>query len=108
MQADQGRPRGRGRLARGRQPGTYRTRPRPPTVVGVSGDDHRFRVLAWVSERRFVLYVPEIEAATTVPAMPDADAAARSLIADLTGIPESAIRCDIEVGRVPGGPPSLR
>ena len=27
----------------------------------------RFRVLAWVSERRFVLYVPEIEAATTDP-----------------------------------------
>ena len=56
-------------------------------------------MLAWVSERRFVLYVP---------AMLDADAAARSLIADLTGIPESAIQCDIEVGRVPGGPPSLR
>ena len=65
-------------------------------------------MLAWVSERRFVLYVPEIEAATTVPAMPDAAAAARSLIADLTGLPESSIHCDIEVGRVPGGPPSLR
>ena len=77
-------------------------------MVAVSGDDHRFQVLAWVSERRFVLYVPAIEAATTVPAMLDADAAARSLIADLTGIPESAIQCDIEVGRVPGGPPSLR
>ena len=74
----------------------------------MSGVDHRFQVLAWVSERRFVLYVPAIEAATTVPAMLDADAAARSLIADLTGIPESAIQCDIEVGRVPGGPPSLR
>jgi len=83
-------------------------RTRPLTVVGVSGDDNRFRVLAWVSERRFVLYVPAIEAATTVPAMLDADAAARSLIADLTGIPESEIQCDIEVGRVPGGPPSLR
>ena len=32
----------------------------------------------------------------------------QAAIADLTGIPESVIRCDIEVGRVPGGPPSLR
>ena len=36
------------------------------------------------------------------------DAFDDTLIADLTGIPESAIHCDIEVGRVPGGPPSLR
>jgi len=76
--------------------------------VAAPGQERTFRVLAWVSERRFVLYVPEIEAATTVQAMPDADAAARSLIADLTGLPEAAIRCDIELGRTPGGPPSLR
>ena len=74
-------------MAYSRQQGPLPDASQPPTVVGVSGDDHRFRVLAWVSERRFVLYVPAIEAATT---------------------PESAIHCDIEVGRVPGGPPSLR
>lgn len=72
------------------------------------GSDRTFRVLAWISERRFVLYVPEIEAATTVPVMTDADAAARSLIADLTGLPPDGFRCDIELGRTPSGPPSLR
>ena len=62
-----------------------------------------FEVVAWPSERHLVLYVPEIEAATTAPAMPDADAAARSLIADLTGIDAAAIRCEIRFGRARGG-----
>ena len=68
--------------------------------------ERSFRVLAWVSERRFVLYVPEIEAATTVLVMTEAEDAARSLIADLTGLAADGIRCTIELGR--GGPPTLR
>ena len=62
-----------------------------------------FEVVAWPSERHLVLYVPEIEAATTAPAMPDADAAARSLISDLTGIDAAVIRCEIRFGRARGG-----
>ncbi len=58
-----------------------------------------YEVLAWPSDRRVVLYVPEIEAATTVLGMPDADAAARSLIADLTGLDPTEIRCEITMGR---------
>lgn len=69
-----------------------------------------FEVVAWVSERRLVLYVPEIEAATSVPAWsaggvpldpgtPEADAAARSLIADLTGLDPNRISCEIRLGR---------
>ncbi|WP_232663529.1 hypothetical protein [Pseudonocardia sp. TRM90224] len=61
-----------------------------------------FEVLAWLAERRLVLYVPEIEAATSVLAMPEADDAARSLIAELTGIEPGRIRCDIRLGRAPG------
>lgn len=72
------------------------------------GPDRTFRVLAWVSERRFVLYVPEIEAATTVLLMADAPAAVSSLIADLTGLAPDGFHCDIELGRTPSGPPSLR
>ncbi len=71
-------------------------------------DGRTFQVLAWVSERRFVLYVPEIEAATSVVVMSDAEDAARSLIAELTGLDERRILCEIELGRIPGGPPSLR
>lgn len=77
-------------------------------AVATSAEPRTFRVLAWVTERRFVLYVPEIEAATTVLAMPDAEAAARSLIADLTGLAEGDIRCDVRLGRAPGGPPVWR
>jgi len=69
-----------------------------------------FEVVAWVSERRLVLYVPEIEAATSVPAWstggvpldpstPEADDAARSLIADLTGLDPDRISCEIRLGR---------
>jgi hypothetical protein len=74
-------------------------------VVSVAArrGERTFEVVAWLSERHLVLYVPEIEAATTAPAMPDADDAARSLIADLTGIEASAIRCDIRLGRARGG-----
>lgn len=66
-------------------------------------DTRTFDVVAWPAERRLVLYVPEIEAATTVAAMPDADDAARSLIADLTGLDAATIRCEITLGRAPGG-----
>jgi hypothetical protein len=43
-------------------------------VVGVAthAGERTFEVVAWLSERHLVLYVPEIEAATTAPAMPDA------------------------------------
>ncbi len=79
------------------------------------GADHLFEVVAWLSERRLVLYVPEIEAATSVAARivggapfdiasAEADAAARSLIADLTGLEESLIRCEIRLRPGRGGP----
>ncbi|MGH3565703.1 MAG: hypothetical protein ACRDRH_06655 [Pseudonocardia sp.] len=61
----------------------------------------RFEVVVWSVARRLVLYVPEIEATTTVIAMADAEAAARSLIADLTGLDVTGIHCDIRLG--PGG-----
>ena len=65
-------------------------------------EDRTFQVAAWLADRRLVLYVPEIEAATTVSGMPEADAAARALIAELTGLDGSSIRCEIRVGRAPG------
>jgi hypothetical protein len=61
-----------------------------------------FEVSAWPAERRLVLYVPAIEAATSVTTMAEAQDAARSLIADLTGLPREAIACDIRVRRSPG------
>jgi hypothetical protein len=77
--------------------------------------ERTFEVVAWLSERRLVLYVPEIEAATSVAARivggapfdvasAEADAAARSLIADLTGLDEDRIRCDIRLRPGRGGP----
>lgn len=66
-------------------------------MVGVT--PRTFEVFAWLADRRVVLYVPEIEASTSVLAMPDADAAARSLIADLTGLDSGEIRCEIRLGR---------
>jgi len=58
----------------------------------------------WPADRRLTLYVPAIEAATTVTAMADAEEAARSLISDLTGLDARLIECDIRVGRYgPGG-----
>ncbi|MCW0211949.1 MAG: hypothetical protein OJJ54_01175 [Pseudonocardia sp.] len=63
----------------------------------------RYEVVAWASERRLVLYVPAIEAATSVLDLRDADAAARELIAELTGVDAAGIECDIQLGR-PGRP----
>ncbi len=67
-----------------------------------ASEDRVFQVAAWLADRRLVLYVPEIEAATTVAGMPEADAAARALIAELTGLDEASIHCEIRVGRAPG------
>ncbi|MCU1629015.1 MAG: hypothetical protein JWP64_3964 [Pseudonocardia sp.] len=50
-----------------------------------------------------MLYVPAIEAATSVLDLRDADDAARELIAELTGIDATVIECDIQLGR-PGRP----
>lgn len=61
-----------------------------------------FEVIAWPAERRLVLYVPAIEAATSVATMAEAQDAVRSLIADLTGLPDAAISCDIQLRRSPG------
>jgi hypothetical protein len=66
------------------------------------GEPRSFEVQAWMSDRRMVLYVPEIEAATTSRDLGGADAAARDLIAELTGLDPAAIACDIRV-RPPGG-----
>lgn len=62
-------------------------------------DRRTFEVLAWPSDRRIVLYVPAIEAATTVLSMSGAEDAARSLIADLTGLEPGDIGCEISAGR---------
>ncbi len=67
-----------------------------------AADARTFQVVAWLADRRLVLYVPEIEAATSVSGMPEADDAARALIAELTGLAAEAIHCDIRVGRAPG------
>lgn len=79
-------------------------------TVAASADSQTFQVMAWPTDGHLVLYVPEIEAATTVMALRDADAAARLLIADLTGLDVSTIRCEIRLGRAPGargGPPPI-
>ncbi len=65
----------------------------------MDGRERTFDVLAWLADRRIVLYVPEIEASTVVSGMDDADAAARALICDLTGIDAAVVRCTISVGR---------
>lgn len=78
-------------------PGDYRD------LMTRSGpEERRFEVVAWMADRRMVLYVPAIEAATSVRDMTEADDAARSLIADLTGLDPPTIRCDIRVGRTGG------
>ncbi|MDN5858276.1 MAG: hypothetical protein L0H84_06600, partial [Pseudonocardia sp.] len=61
-----------------------------------------FEVVAWPAERRLVLYVPAIEAATSVTTMAEAQDAARCLIAELTGLPSDAISCSIRLRRSPG------
>ncbi len=58
-----------------------------------------FSVRAWPSDGRLVLYVPEIEAATIAKDLAAAEAAARSLICDLTGLPADAVVCEITLGR---------
>ncbi len=68
----------------------------------MTAEQRRFRVLAWPSDRRIVLYVPDIEASTVVEDLRQAEAAARSLIADLTGLAAGAISCDVSVGRSTG------
>ena len=54
---------------------------------------------AWPSDRGLVLYVPEIEAATSVRELREADAAARDLIAVLTGLDPGSIECEIRLSR---------
>lgn len=66
------------------------------------GGLRRFEVQAWMSDRRLVLYVPEIEAATTSRDLSEAEAAARDLIAELTGLEPTSIDCDVRI-RPPGG-----
>ena len=46
-----------------------------------------------------MLYVPDIEASTVVSDLRHAEDAARSLIADLTGLDASAVGCEISFGR---------
>jgi hypothetical protein len=67
-------------------------------VDGVSSP-RRFAVDAWPSDRSLVLYVPEIEAATSVRDLRDADAAARDLIAVLTGLDPAGIECEVRLSR---------
>lgn len=68
-------------------------------AVDAEPDERVFQVLAWPSDRRIVLYVPEIEATTTVSGLSDADDAVCSLITDLTGLAAGAFRCEITLGR---------
>jgi hypothetical protein len=67
-------------------------------VWGVS-TTRRFAVDAWPSDRSLVLYVPEIEAATAVRDLRDAEAAARDLIALLTGLAPDGIECEVRLSR---------
>ncbi|MFC5947142.1 hypothetical protein ACFQH9_02470 [Pseudonocardia lutea] len=59
----------------------------------------RFVVDAWPADRSLVLYVPEIEAATSVRDLRDAEAAARDLIAVLTGLDPAGIECEVRLSR---------
>ncbi|HXV93627.1 MAG TPA: hypothetical protein VD813_10045 [Pseudonocardia sp.] len=63
----------------------------PPPDVRV------FEVLAWPADRRLVLYVPEIEASTTVRRLSAAEDAARELIADLTGLDPESFACSVRL-----------
>ncbi|MFP5068274.1 hypothetical protein ACLFMI_01200 [Pseudonocardia nantongensis] len=64
----------------------------------MTGTQH-FEVVAWRADRRLTLYVPGIEASTTVDDPRTAEDAVRDLIADLTGVDRQAITCDIRLGR---------
>jgi hypothetical protein len=59
----------------------------------------RFLVEAWPADRTLVLYVPEIEAAATVRDLREADAAARDLIAVLTGLDPQALEIEVRLTR---------
>ncbi|OLL72634.1 hypothetical protein Ae168Ps1_1012 [Pseudonocardia sp. Ae168_Ps1] len=60
---------------------------------------HHFEVVAWRADRRLTLYVPGIEASTTVDDPRAAEDAVRDLIADLTSVDPGEITCDIRLGR---------
>lgn len=64
----------------------------------VTGARH-YEVVAWRADRRLTLYVPGIEASTTVDDPRAAEDAVRDLIADLTGADRGDITCDIRLGR---------
>lgn len=57
-----------------------------------------FEVIAWPADRRLVVYVPAIEASTTVNHYTAAEDAARELIADLTGLDPKTITCHVRLG----------
>jgi hypothetical protein len=69
----------------------------------VTQDTHdpvrRFLVEAWPADRAMVLYVPEIEAAATVRDLREADAAARDLIAVLTGLDPVTLEIEVRLTR---------
>lgn len=71
----------------------------PPGYRGVVTGHHHFEVVAWRADRRLTLYVPGIEASTTVDDPRTAEDAVRDLIADLTGVDRGEITCDIRLGR---------
>jgi hypothetical protein len=71
-------------------------------------EPRRFEVQAWMSDRRMVLYVPEIEAATVARDLGGAEEAARDLIAELTGLDPATIACDIRLGPPGGRRPGVR
>ena len=80
----------RGRACRGPPSAGYR---------GPVTGHHHFEVVAWRADRRLTLYVPGIEASTTVDDPRAADDAVRELIADLTGFRSEDITCEIRLGR---------
>ena len=73
-----------------------------------SADSPRvFDVVAWPADRRLVVYVPAIEASTTVRQLSAAEDAARDLIAELTGLDPATIRCTVRLApRTRGAPPA--
>lgn len=63
-----------------------------------------FDVVAWPADRRLVVYVPEIEASTTVRELSAAPAAAAELIADLTGLDPTTFSCEVRIAPRRTGP----
>ncbi|MFP5021491.1 hypothetical protein [Pseudonocardia phyllosphaerae] len=64
----------------------------------MTGRQH-YEVVAWRADRRLTLYVPCLEASTTVDDPRGAEEAVLGLIADLTGDDRERITCDIRLGR---------